>query len=406
MIFILSDCKVNVCISMVFHVFKIDLSHSVTCLQRTLDDSFPCVFPQLHKLLTDLPDDMLEDSRDSSSPELEYSTCSNKNTTNRYMNTVRIGEMSKRPKHCLRWIISSRSLYSAHSQRGLSSGPTIQNQTLTNRYCFDLLWLIMLIHLNHKIFSFIVIVSLKHYESNYNQGHDEIAYEEGNQQMVAPQRHPVPHNWSQEPEDSNFTRGDYTYTSLDNNDLSEYEPKPYSESNGNHLEYNGEGQRTLQNHKDHNPRNQFEVSKSFYSEGKRMQETDRKSIKAFSCKSYIKYNCITLESTYFMSLVFSKSVSTYKTFKNLMMFICLSTIQWFKLTAVSNLSVVFTNLKVWNCGPRCESVQGQLQSSPCPPAKDIQLSGPSSRRSLWSSAKRISGLHTTWVKQWWQNPAV
>uniref|UniRef100_A0A4W6CYQ9 Centrosomal protein 152 n=1 Tax=Lates calcarifer TaxID=8187 RepID=A0A4W6CYQ9_LATCA len=31
-------------------------------------------------LLTDLPDDMLEDSRDSSSPELEYSTCSNKNT--------------------------------------------------------------------------------------------------------------------------------------------------------------------------------------------------------------------------------------------------------------------------------------------------------------------------------------
>uniref|UniRef100_A0A3P8W0E9 Centrosomal protein 152 n=1 Tax=Cynoglossus semilaevis TaxID=244447 RepID=A0A3P8W0E9_CYNSE len=113
---------------------------------------------ELHKLLTDLPDDMLEDSRDSSSPELEYSTCSNKNTTNRYMNTVRIGEMSK----------------------------------------------------------------------------------------------------SQEPEDSNFTRGDYTYTSLDNNDLSEYEPKPYSESNGNHLEYNGEGQRTLQNHKDHNPRNQFE----------------------------------------------------------------------------------------------------------------------------------------------------
>uniref|UniRef100_A0A3B3ZU26 Centrosomal protein 152 n=1 Tax=Periophthalmus magnuspinnatus TaxID=409849 RepID=A0A3B3ZU26_9GOBI len=38
---------------------------------------------ELHKLLTDLPDDMLEDSRDSSSPELEYSTCSNKNTGNR-----------------------------------------------------------------------------------------------------------------------------------------------------------------------------------------------------------------------------------------------------------------------------------------------------------------------------------
>ncbi|XP_023180334.1 centrosomal protein of 152 kDa isoform X4 [Xiphophorus maculatus] len=35
---------------------------------------------ELHKLLTDLPDDMLEDSRDSSSPELESSTYSNKNS--------------------------------------------------------------------------------------------------------------------------------------------------------------------------------------------------------------------------------------------------------------------------------------------------------------------------------------
>ncbi|KAM7002587.1 centrosomal protein of 152 kDa [Tautogolabrus adspersus] len=37
---------------------------------------------ELQKLLTDLPDDMLEDSRDSSSPELEYSAISNKNTGN------------------------------------------------------------------------------------------------------------------------------------------------------------------------------------------------------------------------------------------------------------------------------------------------------------------------------------
>lgn len=37
---------------------------------------------QLHKLLTDLPDDMLEDSRDST-PELDYSTCSNNNINNR-----------------------------------------------------------------------------------------------------------------------------------------------------------------------------------------------------------------------------------------------------------------------------------------------------------------------------------
>ncbi|KAM6960646.1 centrosomal protein of 152 kDa [Aplochiton taeniatus] len=37
---------------------------------------------ELHKLLTDLPDDMLEDSRDDSSQELNYSACSNKVTDN------------------------------------------------------------------------------------------------------------------------------------------------------------------------------------------------------------------------------------------------------------------------------------------------------------------------------------
>ncbi|XP_065813179.1 centrosomal protein of 152 kDa isoform X2 [Labrus bergylta] len=37
---------------------------------------------ELQKLLTDLPDDMLEDSIDSSSPELQYSAISNKNTGN------------------------------------------------------------------------------------------------------------------------------------------------------------------------------------------------------------------------------------------------------------------------------------------------------------------------------------
>ncbi|XP_066526078.1 centrosomal protein of 152 kDa [Hoplias malabaricus] len=38
---------------------------------------------ELQKLLTDLPDDMLEDSRDCSSPELEYSTCSHEGDSNR-----------------------------------------------------------------------------------------------------------------------------------------------------------------------------------------------------------------------------------------------------------------------------------------------------------------------------------
>ncbi|KAK1144306.1 hypothetical protein AOXY_G36518 [Acipenser oxyrinchus oxyrinchus] len=38
---------------------------------------------ELHKLLTDLPDDMLEDSRDVSSPELNYSGCSANGTSGR-----------------------------------------------------------------------------------------------------------------------------------------------------------------------------------------------------------------------------------------------------------------------------------------------------------------------------------
>ncbi|TMS05893.1 Centrosomal protein of 152 kDa [Larimichthys crocea] len=48
---------------------------------------------ELQKLLTDLPDDMLEDSRDSSSPELEYSACSNKNTGNRTMTLTMISAL-------------------------------------------------------------------------------------------------------------------------------------------------------------------------------------------------------------------------------------------------------------------------------------------------------------------------
>lgn len=60
------------------------LHHFITLLPSNTSDSFPyAFFPQLHKLLTDLPDDMLEDSVDSSSPELEYTTCSHKNTGNR-----------------------------------------------------------------------------------------------------------------------------------------------------------------------------------------------------------------------------------------------------------------------------------------------------------------------------------
>ncbi|XP_031688855.1 centrosomal protein of 152 kDa isoform X2 [Oncorhynchus kisutch] len=52
-----------------------DTVENVRNIQQSLWD--------LHKLLTDLPDDMLEDSRDSSSPELDCSACTNPDTRNR-----------------------------------------------------------------------------------------------------------------------------------------------------------------------------------------------------------------------------------------------------------------------------------------------------------------------------------
>lgn len=51
--------------------------------EQPCDSFLSAICLQLHKLLTDLPDDMLEDSRDCSSPELECSPCSNKTTGSR-----------------------------------------------------------------------------------------------------------------------------------------------------------------------------------------------------------------------------------------------------------------------------------------------------------------------------------
>ncbi|KAF0040975.1 hypothetical protein F2P81_006873 [Scophthalmus maximus] len=161
---------------------------------------------ELHKLLTDLPDDMLEDSRDSSSPELEYSTCSNKNPGHR-ANTIPIN------------VNVSLKNYEADYDRG---------------------------------------------------GHDEYTYEDGADQINGQQRHaqsqPLPHTWNQPSEDHQFTQGDYTYTSMgtekstETNEFStEYEAKPYSQGTDNHLEYNGEGgYRVALSHGDHTTRNHFQ----------------------------------------------------------------------------------------------------------------------------------------------------
>ncbi|XP_059192058.1 centrosomal protein of 152 kDa [Centropristis striata] len=164
---------------------------------------------ELHKLLTDLPDDMLEDSRDSS-PELEYSTCSNKNTGNSPQ-SVWTPQWSDHPR------------------------PTSHEQ-------------------NHDV--------------DYDQrSHDEYAYEDRAVQINGhhPQTQPPPHTWNQ---DHQFTQGDYTYTSIgtekstETNDFSadEYESKPYPPGTNNAVMYNGEGEhRDIQNYGEHNnARNHFQ----------------------------------------------------------------------------------------------------------------------------------------------------
>ncbi|KAM9352013.1 centrosomal protein of 152 kDa [Symphorus nematophorus] len=160
---------------------------------------------ELQKLLTDLPDDMLDDSRDSSSPELEYSTCSNKNTGNGPQSTW-----------TQQWSVHPRP--ASHEQS---------------------------------------------YEVDYDQhSHEKYAYENGAVQVNGhrshPQSQPLPHIWNQ---DHQFAQGDYTYTSTgteksaETNDFSidEYESKPYPQSTNNAVVYNGDGgRRDNQNYGDHN----------------------------------------------------------------------------------------------------------------------------------------------------------
>ncbi|KAF1386852.1 hypothetical protein PFLUV_G00099160 [Perca fluviatilis] len=145
---------------------------------------------ELHKLLTDLPDDMLEDSRDSSSPELEYSPCSNKNTGNSPQST---------------WT----QQWSDHPR------PTTHEQNCEVDYA--------------------------------QRSHDEYAYEDGAVQINGyhPQSQPLPHTWSQ---DHPFTQGDYIYTSIgtekstETSLTDEYESKPYPQVTNTAVVYNGEGE--------------------------------------------------------------------------------------------------------------------------------------------------------------------
>ncbi|XP_069564262.1 centrosomal protein of 152 kDa [Brachyistius frenatus] len=164
---------------------------------------------ELHKLLTDLPDDMLEDSRDSS-PELECSTCSNKKSGS-----------SPQSKWTQKW--SDHPKPTSHAQN---------------------------------------------YEVDYDQGsQDEYAYEDGavhtNGHRSHPQSQPQPHTWNQ---DHPFTQGEYTCTSMgtekstETSDLStEFEANSFPQGTNNHVEYNGEGgYRDMQSNGDHNTRSHFQ----------------------------------------------------------------------------------------------------------------------------------------------------
>ncbi|XP_007543176.1 centrosomal protein of 152 kDa [Poecilia formosa] len=157
---------------------------------------------ELHKLLTDLPDDMLEDSRDSSSPELECSTYSNKNTGS-----------SPQTKWNQDW--------SDHSH------PTSHTQA---------------------------------YEVDYNHGSpDGYAYEDGHANGHLP--HSLPPGWDQgrhfaQENRTNMDSDEYAETG----DYSaECDPRLFPDGTRSNLDYNGDGgYRSPQCQGDNNTRNHFQ----------------------------------------------------------------------------------------------------------------------------------------------------
>ncbi|KAM9376046.1 centrosomal protein of 152 kDa [Pholidichthys leucotaenia] len=144
---------------------------------------------ELHKLLTDLPDDMLEDSIDSSSPELEYSTCSNKNTGS-----------------------SPQSVWTQQWSDPPRPASHVQN-----------------------------------FEAEYDQGsHDEYAYEDGVVHINGHHNYPQSDSWNQ---NQQYAQGDYSCTSMGTDKVteasdfsSEFDSKLYPRGNNNHVECSGAGE--------------------------------------------------------------------------------------------------------------------------------------------------------------------
>uniref|UniRef100_A0A3Q2ZCN0 Centrosomal protein 152 n=1 Tax=Kryptolebias marmoratus TaxID=37003 RepID=A0A3Q2ZCN0_KRYMA len=156
---------------------------------------------ELHKLLTDLPDDMLEDSRDCSSPELEGSPCGSKNAGS-----------SPQSKWTQEWSDRAR--------------PTSHTQT---------------------------------YEVD---SHEEYPYEDQAAHVNPPQSQLFPPPWNQ---DHRFAREGYPCASIGSDECpemsdfsAEFEAQSYSESTERHVNYNGGGYRDDQRHEDCNTRNHFQ----------------------------------------------------------------------------------------------------------------------------------------------------
>ncbi|CAN9499120.1 unnamed protein product [Ophioblennius macclurei] len=138
---------------------------------------------ELHKLLTDLPHDMLDDSRDSSPSDLEYSACSNKN-----------GVSSPHGSWTQQWSDYPRP--ASHGQN---------------------------------------------YEVDYaGDSHNGRAYEDGHQSQS--QAQPLPHAWKH---DHQFDQGDYACVSIGTEKSTEFsaefQSEIYPQSTNNHVEYNAEG---------------------------------------------------------------------------------------------------------------------------------------------------------------------
>ncbi|XP_019712635.1 centrosomal protein of 152 kDa isoform X2 [Hippocampus comes] len=148
---------------------------------------------ELHKLLADLPDDMLEDSRDSSSIDLESSTCSKKNP-----------ETSPTSK----WT----------HQRSNHPRATSDEQS---------------------------------YEADYDQPPHGFTYMNGGVQINGHQHHaqtqPSARMWNQHSQDSHFTQEDYTFNSkgteqsTEANDFSTNDPYEQHPGASNLVDYNEGG---------------------------------------------------------------------------------------------------------------------------------------------------------------------